>query len=125
MKFLLDTHTLLWAVSDEKKLSAEARKCIGYSANLVFVSLVSLWELRLKESLKKIKLPTDFYKSLMPAGYEILPLTLAHIETFGYLPLYHRDPFDRMLVAQAQVEQLILVTRDSELEKYEINLLKA
>ncbi|MBF0493421.1 MAG: type II toxin-antitoxin system VapC family toxin [Deltaproteobacteria bacterium] len=125
MKLLLDTHTLLWATSDEKKLSTEIRDQIANPGNIVFVSLVSLWELRIKESIKKINLPRHFYQSLIPAGYEILSLTLAHLEAYAHLPLYHRDPFDRMLVAQAKLEQLVLLTRDPELEKYDVHLLKA
>lgn len=125
MKFLLDTHALLWAVSDPKKLSDEAGECIAESSHVICVSLVSLWELRIKESIGKITLPKNFYKSLTPAGFEMLPINLAHIETYGHLPPHHRDPFDRMLVAQAKVEQLTLVTRDEEIEKYGVNLLKA
>lgn len=125
MKLLLDTHALLWATSDSNALSAEAREHIASEENIVFVSLVSLWELRIKESLQKIKLPSLFYKNLQPAGFELLPLLLSHIEALGRLPLYHRDPFDRMLVAQARCEQLTLVTRDEEIKKYDVNLLLA
>lgn len=125
MKLLLDTHALLWAISFEQELSEQARNEINNLQNLVFVSSISLWELRIKETLKKISLPENFYSSLAPAGYEILQLSLKHIETFGYLPLHHRDPFDRMLVAQAQTDQLTLVTRDSKLVEYDVEILKA
>ena len=125
MRYLLDSHTLLWAVSQPKELSHQAREEITSSHNVLFVSLASLWELRIKESLGKIKLPEKFYHQLPEAGYELLALSLSHIDTFGKLPFHHRDPFDRMLVAQAMVEQLILMTRDEEIPHYEVNILKS
>ncbi len=125
MKLLLDTHALLWASSSPQELSVEAREEIAKESNVVFVSHASLWELRIKESIGKIKLPKTFYRDLHPAGFELLPIHLNHIETFGKLPLHHRDPFDRMLIAQAQVDQLILVTRDETLAKYSIKIIGA
>ena len=125
MKLLLDTHVLLWAVSSEATLSLQSRQEISSEENVVFVSLASLWELRIKESLGKVELPSRFYQSLQPAGFELLPVSLHHIEALGKIPLHHRDPFDRMLIAQAQSDQLLLVTRDEEFKKYEVSLLLA
>lgn len=125
MKLLLDTHTLLWAVSKEEFLNEQARQEIASEINVVFVSIASLWEIRIKESLGKIILPPDFYQGIGPSGFEILPITLAHLETLGRLPSHHRDPFDRMLIAQAQCEQLLLVSRDEEIRKYDVSLLQA
>jgi PIN domain nuclease of toxin-antitoxin system len=84
-----------------------------------------LWELRIKESLHKIKLPKAFFSSLEPAGYELLPVAIPHVEALGKLPMHHRDPFDRMLVAQALTENLILVTRDKELLRYPVKNLQS
>lgn len=121
MKLLVDTHALLWAVADEQQLAAEARTAIADPSNVVFVSMASLWEISIKRSLGKIELPTAFYNSLKTAGFEILPILLEHVERSAKLPFHHRDPFDRMLVAQAQHEQLVLVTRDMDMQKYAIN----
>jgi len=125
MKVLLDTHTLIWAVLAPKNLSDQARAAIGADENVVFVSMASLWELRIKEGVKKINLPADFYNALPDKGFELLSVSLPHICELGRLPHYHRDPFDRMLVAQARSEQLILVTRDEEIKKYPISCLMA
>lgn len=124
MKYLLDSHTLLWATSQSQLLSETARREIAAPQNIIFVSLASLWELRLKESLGKLKVLPGFYRQLPEMGYELLPLSLAHIETFGNLPWHHKDPFDRMLVAQAMTEQLTLMTRDATLLQYEVSVMK-
>lgn len=125
MHLLVDTHALLWAVENKPKLSQPARLAISDENNVVFVSLASLWEIKIKESLGKIEVPKNFYKNLEPAGYELLPVTLQHIEALGKLPLHHRDPFDRMIVVQAQCEQLVLVTGDPEIKKYDVHYLSA
>ncbi len=123
MKVLLDTHTLLWAFANTSRLSKSARRVIESSETIVFVSLASLWELRIKETIGKITLPRTFYTAIEPAGYEILPLKMRHIQEYGQLPMHHRDPFDRMLVAQARCEQLALVTDDQTLAKYDVQII--
>lgn len=125
MRLLLDTHVLYWTTGKRLELSEEARKAINSDDSMAFVSIVSLWELRIKESLRKIVLTENFYEELIPGGFDILPVTLAHIETLGHLPHLHRDPFDRMLVAQAKAEQLLLVTRDEKMMRYDVPVLKA
>lgn len=124
MKLLLDTHALLWALTNPKELDPGAREMIVSPENLVYTSLSSLWELQIKESIGKLKLPGDFFEILEPSGFELLPILLAHLKTLRRLPLLHRDPFDRILVAQAQSEQLTLVTRDREIMQYQVNFLK-
>lgn len=125
MKLLLDTHTLLWAILDPKRLSTKEQNEIVSSDNLVFVSIVSLWELTIKQGLKKIQLPLNLFNQVENEGFEILPITFGHLNQLKDLPLLHRDPFDRMLVAQAQADQLMLVTRDTEIRKYGISVLQA
>lgn len=125
MRLLLDSHTLLWAVSSPEQLAQQARDRIGSGDSVVFVSLASLWELRIKETIGKLSLPDRFYQQLGPAGYEILAITLAHIGAYGTLPLLHRDPFDRMLVAQAKIEELTLVTRDPQIARYGVPTMSA
>jgi PIN domain nuclease of toxin-antitoxin system len=124
MKLLLDTHVLLWALTDPQEIDAGARGKIISPENLVYMSLASLWELQIKESIGKLKLPKDFFDLLEPAGFEPLPVLLGHIKALRRLPLIHRDPFDRILVAQAKSEGITLVTRDPEILRYGASFLR-
>ena len=118
MRLLLDTHLLLWWLEDSPSLSAQAREVIGNSENTVFVSAVSLWEIRLKQSLGKLRLPDDFMERLAAESFESLPLAGSQTRQVSALPWHHRDPFDRMLVAQAQMEKLVLLTAEEALAAY-------
>jgi PIN domain nuclease of toxin-antitoxin system len=124
MKLLLDTHTLLWSLMNPKELDPIVTEKIISPENLIYVSIASIWELQIKESIGKITLPKNFFDTLEPSGFELLPVFLDHIKELRRLPLLHRDPFDRILIAQAQSEDLILVTRDDQILKYEGNFLK-
>src|SRR4051812_25916675 len=97
---------LLWWLDNSPALSEAARTLISDPENVVFVSAVSLWEIRLKESLGKLRLPPDFEEKLKAESFESLPLTPAQTRQVASLPWRHRDPFDRMLVAQARAEDL-------------------
>ncbi len=118
MRILLDTHLLLWWLADRAELSSRARTIIRDVENTVFVSAVSVWEIWLKESLGKLRLPADFEKRLARESFESLPLTAAQARQVAALPWHHRDPFDRMLVAQARVENLVLLTSDERIGAY-------
>lgn len=118
MRFLLDTHVVLWWLSDSPLLPQSARKLISDPAHTVFVSAVSLWEIRLKESLGKLRVPSDFDQCLGRESFEELPVTAAQTRHLVLLPWHHRDPFDRMLVAQAKEENLVLVTADEQVAAY-------
>lgn len=118
MNLLLDTHIFLWALSNTDKLSSETIKLIQNEDNIVFVSVATLWELQIKKSLGKIKLPKLFEESIPQYGYEILNVNLNHVSKLNNLPMIHRDPFDRMLIAQAKAEHLSLVTKDQDILKY-------
>jgi PIN domain nuclease of toxin-antitoxin system len=122
MQILLDTHVLIWALSDPKKLSPKARSQIESPENLIYVSVASLWELQIKESINKVSLPKDFFQKMEPFGFEILPIKLSHLQYLRKLPLHHRDPFDRMLIAQANCEALTLMTVDQEIFKYKVKI---
>ncbi|MBL7684823.1 MAG: type II toxin-antitoxin system VapC family toxin [Deltaproteobacteria bacterium] len=124
MKLLLDTHALLWSLTNPKKLPLEVRKEIISPQNLVLVSVSSLWELQIKESIGKLKLSSHFLDAIEVSGFEILQIHLEHLKTLKRLPLIHRDPFDRMLIAQAQSDDLTLVTCDHEMLKYEVSSMK-
>lgn len=125
MKFLLDTHTLLWTVFEPDKLSAEAQEIIVDQNNIIGVSLVSLWEISIKRNIGRLDIPIDFFEMVTTGGFEMLPLTIAQIEQYQKLPLHHRDPFDRMLVVQARQQKLVLITRDSEISKYDVKIVAA
>ena len=118
MRILLDTRVLLWWLEGSPSLSAQARELIRDPENTVFVSAVSLWEIWLKQSLGKLRLPVDFTGRLAAESFESLPLLASHPRQVSLLPWRHRDPFDRMLIAQATVEGLALVSRDAEIRRY-------
>ena len=118
MKILLDTHLILWWCADHPSLSGHARALISDPENTLFVSAVSLWEIWLKVSLGKLRLPADFHLKLEAEAFESLPLTAAQTRQVALLPWHHRDPFDRMLIAQAQWENLVLLTTDDIVSRY-------
>jgi PIN domain nuclease of toxin-antitoxin system len=121
MTFLLDTHVLIWWLADAKELSPPARRLIADPSHLLYVSAVSIWEMRVKNRVGKLELPADFASVLAALPFEELSITHAHAHAVEKLPLLHRDPFDRMLVAQAKCENLILMTSDRALERYGIS----
>lgn len=125
MNLLLDTHVLLWWLDDNPRLSSRARTAIADGKNMVFVSAVVIWEIKIKQALGKLQIPPDFRTILDNQPFSPLAITVAHAHAIGDLPAHHRGPFDRMLVAQAIIEGLTLVTRDAHLKKYEISLIKA
>jgi len=125
MNLLLDTHVLLWWLDDTPTLRRKAGNAISEGKNLVFISTVVIWEIRIKQALGKLEIPADFRAVLQDQPFSALNITAEHAHAIGDLPGYHRDPFDRMLVAQAAVENLTLVTRDTHLKKYGIKVLEA
>lgn len=120
MKVLLDTHVLVWWLTDAKQLARQAREVIAAPTNVVFVSAVSVWELRVKASLGKVKLPADFAEVLAEQPFEPLAMTMAHAHALRQLPMHHRDPFDRMLITQARSDGLTLLTHDEVVSQYEV-----
>ncbi len=120
MRLLLDTHIFLWWLSDWERISEPARAAIADPGNEVFVSAVSGWEIGIKKAKGRLVAPDDLAAVVDEKRFEHLPLTFAHAERAAALPSHHRDPFDRMLIAQAQAEGLVLVTRDSRMADYEV-----
>jgi PIN domain nuclease of toxin-antitoxin system len=118
MRLLIDTHLLLWWLTSGPQLPERAKELIRDPENTVFVSAVSAWEIRLKESLEKLRIPGDFSERLEAEPFEKLPLTVRHTAEIVGLQWHHRDPFDRMLVAQARVEEMFLLTADAAVAKY-------
>jgi PIN domain nuclease of toxin-antitoxin system len=125
VNLLLDTHVLLWWLNDDPTLSEKSRTAIADAKNLVFISAVSVWEIRIKEALNKLKIPANFKSILAEQPFDLLDITHEHAHAIKDLPAYHNDPFDRMLVAQAKVEGLILATRDVHLKRYRVPILAA
>ena len=124
LKVLTDTHTLVWALSDPGRLSAKARKALAESE--VTASVVNLWELCLKAEKpgSLIHNPADWWQKYVTAnGLPSLSVRVPHVLRLGTLPDLHKDPFDRILVAQAMVEKLSLVTKDSTLSKYGVDVI--
>jgi len=121
MNLLLDTHVALWAITDDPKLSAKARELIIASRTNVWVSAVSLWEISIKHSLARGDMPVSGQEALVyfkQAGYNILAIEAEHTMAVETLPAHHQDPFDRLLVAQAFVEPMRLMTHDETVAKY-------
>jgi len=125
MNLLLDTHVLLWWLDDDPNLSRQARTAIADGRNLVFISAAVIWEIQIKYALGKLKIPANFREVLEQQEFEPLDITMEHAYTVADLPPHHSDPFDRMLVAQAKVESLTIITRDNHIKKYKISLIKA
>ena len=123
MRLLLDTHILIWW-DEGVRLSAAANDAIR-NADQVYVSAVSGWEVAIKAALGKIKPRRTVAEAIEDSGFEELPLLLRHSEELTGLPMHHRDPFDRMLIAQAKSDRLTIVTRDAGLKAYRVPLIAA
>ncbi len=125
MKFLLDTHTLLWFITGDSKLSSSARLLIEDTANDKFVSVVSLWEIAIKYGLGRLNLSDDFEKlfphQLNINGFEQLAIENKHFYDFIRLPQHHSDPFDRLLIAQTISEKMSVISIDSAFDKYAVS----
>lgn len=122
MNLLLDTHALLWWLADEE-LTAEARAAIETPDNGVLVSAASVWEIAIKRSLGKLRTGNDLVGAIGASGFEQLAITFEHAEAAGALPAHHADPFDRMLIAQAQALGLVIVSRDRAFDRYPVPVL--
>ncbi len=117
MRLLLDTHAVLWWQADDRRLSREARRAIA-TADIVWVSALTGWEATLKAAKGQLRLHEPFGVTAMCDDFTELPVTLKHSEEFLRLPRHHKDPFDRLLIAQARVESATIVTHDRKFEPY-------
>ncbi|MGK2958939.1 MAG: type II toxin-antitoxin system VapC family toxin [Acidimicrobiales bacterium] len=124
MRLLLDSHVALWWLDSHASLGMECRVQLE-TADEVFFSAVTPWELGIKRTLGKLSFPSGLAEALRDGGFVELGISAAHGELAAELPSHHRDPFDRMLVAQAQLESLVLVTADQTLGPYDVKLLDA
>lgn len=124
MRLLLDTHVVLWWLAG-RDISPAAREAIADPADDVAVSAASAWEISIKKSIGKLVAPDDLENQIRVGGFTPLPIRIDHALVAGELPRHHDDPFDRMLVAQAMVEGLIVVTRDTRFSEYDVRVLPA
>lgn len=121
-RFLLDTHVLLWWLDGSPELGPRCQEIIADQRNQVYVSAATTWEILIKKALGKLEAPDDIDSIVEDEGFSKLPISLYHGQLAGSLPMLHRDPFDRMLIAQAQAEGLILVTSDNNIGLYNLLL---
>lgn len=127
MRVLIDTHIFLWFINDDPKLSATTKALLQSEAN-VMVSIASLWEIAIKISLGKLRLPESievlFPEQLRVNNIALLPIDVQHLKMMTTLPFHHRDPFDRLIIAQAIVEEAGLVSMDQVFDQYDVNLIR-
>jgi PIN domain nuclease of toxin-antitoxin system len=125
LRLLLDTNAYIWAITRPSELSTVARQAIEDPGNHRFVSIASLWEMAVKLSVGKLSLPANYMDGVDHIGAELLPITVPHLMQVQSLPLHHRDPFDRMMIAQTLKESLTIVTRERAFRAYGVPLLAA
>jgi PIN domain nuclease of toxin-antitoxin system len=124
-RILLDTHALIWWMNGDQALGEFALECIANENNHVYVSAASIWEMSIKRQLGKLECPVDLDSVIESLGFRKLPISIFHSEQAGQLPIHHKDPFDRMLIAQAQAEGLQIITKDEHFPSYGISLIDA
>ena len=125
MNLLLDTHVLIWVFSQDSSLSQTATEAIRDGRNLVFVSAATAWEIAIKKALGKLRVPGNYQEGLKRYRFTPLDITTEHALAVEKLAPHHKDPFDRMLIAQVQIERLTLVTHDPNMKAYGIPLIEA
>lgn len=126
MRYLLDTHVLLWWIDDDPKLRTDTRKTVTNPDHDIVVSAASIWEAAIKRAVGKLCFETPvLLDTLRRGGLRVLPITAQHALAAGDLPRHHDDPFDRMLVAQAMAEDLTVITRDVRLRAYPVAIIEA
>ncbi len=126
MRLLIDTHILIWFLEGNKLLSKSRRRLVANPQNDIFVSIASLWEMAIKISVGKLTLAkplADVIKQIVIEDFEILPITPEHSLQVSTLPFHHRDPFDRIIIAQSQTENFAIVTDDNDFKIYGVKLL--
>jgi PIN domain nuclease of toxin-antitoxin system len=124
MRILIDSHILYWSIVEPEKVKPSLAKDLMDGDNQVWASAVGIAELRIKQCIGKLKLPDDFDGLIENTGFETLPFRASHAHWLAELPLHHRDPFDRMLIAQALSEGLTIATADAMFSRYPVSILK-
>lgn len=125
MRYLLDTHVFIWAMENKKRLPESIKNEIINPSNTIFVSVATVWELIIKSAKKKLKAPKDIKGDIAASNFQLLSIEIEHVLNVRKLPDIHKDPFDRILITQAKVEKLTLITSDPKIWKYKIPSIKA
>lgn len=123
MNYILDTHAIIWFLNGDDKLSGISKNIIENPENNKFISIATIWEIAIKISLNKFKFDKGFKKFLdliEDNGFEIIPISFAHAMNVSTLQFIHRDPFDRLIISQAQTDDLTIITKDDHIEKYDV-----
>ncbi len=123
MNYLLDTHTLIWFITDNEKLSRKAKLIIENKNNYCFVSIASLWEIGIKFSLGRLDLNSnlvEIFRIIEDTGFDILPISVNHILKNASLDFFHQDPFDRIIISQAITDNLTIISKDSQFDNYNV-----
>ncbi len=122
MRLLADTHAALWLLDEDKRLSTHADELLTDATNEVLLSAAVVWEVAIKRSLGKLDAPNGFARELLDGGAVPLPISIDHARAVRTLPWHHRDPFDRLLVAQATLEDAVIVSHDEKLRPYGVQV---
>lgn len=125
MNYLLDTHVLLWWLTDPQKLSEKAQEIIRNRTNLIYVSSASIWEIAIKKSIGKLTLPHNLLATVTAEFFKFLPILPEEALGIADLPLLHADPFDRLLIMQAKLHDLVLITNDAKITEYPVTFVQA
>jgi len=125
MRYLIDTHVLLWWLDDNVSLSSIAKDTISNPNNVIFLSAVSTWEIAIKKALGKLVAPDNLENVILDCNFTPLPVTIKHTLYLENIDNHHDDPFDRLLISQAITENLVFITRDNKIQQYQIPIIKA
>lgn len=122
--FLIDTQIFIWWMENNRRLRRDLFVLLNDSANSIFLSVATVWEIIIKTGKKKLKVPMDLESGIKKSGFQLLPIEITHVLEMEKLPLHHRDPFDRILISQAITERLALITSDEKIWKYKLSIVK-
>ena len=125
MRFLLDSNALIWSLIEPNRLKPQVQDILADAENEVAVSLVSLWEIIIKQSNGKLQVPDSFVADIELVGYKIIGLNVSYLEAYSSLPNIHKDPFDRMLIATAKCENMKIITSDKVFKQYDVSIVEA
>lgn len=125
MRYLLDTNVFIWAMENKKSLPESIKNELIDQNNTILVSVATVWEIIIKSAKKKLKTPKDIKGDIVASNFQLLSIEIEHVLEVKKLPDIHKDPFDRILIAQAKVERLTLITSDEKIWKYNLSLVRA
>lgn len=123
--FLIDTQIFIWWMEKSKRLSKKSFDLLNDPQNQIFLSVASIWEIVIKKQKRRLKVPKDVKGGVEASAFNLLSIEVPHVLGVEKLPFYHKDPFDRILISQAKIEHLTLITADKKIWKYDLSLLKA